>query len=107
MKLRIFSTVMASIFLSSVIASTGDLIVKEEYESGAVKWEIFKKNEDELYVAKGYRGKLNPFYFAWCPKTDEILSQQSAESLWEMLDLQYNIKNYNNEHHCPTTPNLQ
>ena len=59
MKPCIFST-LVSIFISSAIASTGDLIVKEEYDSCAfgVKWEIFKQNEDELYVAKGYRGQF-------------------------------------------------
>lgn len=68
-----------------MLSTFGDDIKKEEFQA----WVIFKKNDDELYVAKEYRYNNDPIFFAYIPRTAEILDVTTAEKLWDALDQQY------------------
>ena len=89
MKFKIGLFFLLNLVLSPVCATKNALIVRNEYDN----WVIYKKNEDELFIAKEFRGLNSPIYFGFIPKTGEILSPQSAEVLWDVLDIRY-LKNY-------------
>jgi hypothetical protein len=81
-----FVILLCSLLLPKIMFSTfGDHIEKEEYQA----WVIFKKNDDELYVAKEYRYNNDPIFFAYIPRTTEILDATTAETIWDALDQQY------------------
>lgn len=66
----------------------GDVIQKEEYQS----WIIFKKNDDELYVAREHRYECSPIFFGFIPRTGEVIDVTDAQALWEDFEQAYNIR---------------
>lgn len=85
MKQFFFILLCSLLFPKAMISTSGNDIQKEEYQA----WVVFKKNYDELYVAKEYRYNNDPIYFAFIPRTTKILDATTAEKLWDTLDQQY------------------